>query len=340
MPRTKNPARDSLAPQLRAYSKMGRDTRWLPFLMFLQGSNVRSDVVNTDRFGFRWTILPDGTVSSVESPPPGPCSLLVGSSTTFGVGATSDATTLASVLSASTGRPWINFSARAHCSTQELLTFMMYADVLPPIRQIVFMSGVNDLYMQYAANRFDDHLGAFFYSDRYFAAMEQVRGQSIRKRLGAALKRITEKDPALPFETVLAQREGRRDRVLALVRRNLSHWAVFASNYSATVLFALQPVFPWLGKKASPEEQELFSARESRDPRNELMIGTALSAENHEWYATSVKKICEDLGLGFVDLNVELRRETEEDEWLFVDRVHFNDRGYAACAESLAKLVE
>ena len=102
-----------------------------PTIMFSQAGDFRSAVVNTDRYGFRWTVLRDGTIASVGDPPKDVCRVLTGDSRAFGVGATSDATTLASVLSGTTGRPWLNFGARAHCTTQELLRFMKYADVLP-----------------------------------------------------------------------------------------------------------------------------------------------------------------------------------------------------------------
>ena len=294
-------ARRALAPQLRAYARLGDGMRWLPYLMFSQTAGFRSEVVNTDCHGFRWSILPDGSVASVEDPPGESCGVVVGGSTAFGVGATSDAGSVASRLAACTGRPFLNLAARGHCSTQELLAFMLYSDALPRVSHIVVMSGVNDLYMQYAANHFDVQLGAFFYSDLYFDAMAQA-GRSVPERLRGALRRRGRRRPRRAFETLLDEREGRRDRVIAVMRRNLSQLAALAASRSARLVYALQPTFPWLRKQPRAEEQALFDAREAQDPRRELMIDRVLSPANGERCAAELRKTCDELGIAFVEL--------------------------------------
>jgi len=334
------PSAASLAPQLQAYQKLGRSMRWLPFLMFSQGGGVRSEVVNTDCYGFRWSTTQDGEIASVETPGEGPCGLTVGGSTTFGIGATNDAGTLASALAATTGRPWLNLGARGHGSTQELLGFLMYADRLPPVAHVVLMSGVNDIYLQYAANRFDEQLGAFLYSDRFFEALESVRQSSALERLRALVVGNTEPADQRPLDELIAEREGRRGRTLALLRRNLSHWAALAAARSARVTFALQPTLPWMGKKPNREERVLLSTREAQDSRHERLVTHTLSSENHEWFCSAVEPMCAELGLGFVDLNAALRRRVGDDEWIFVDRAHLTDRGYSSCAASLAEFTE
>lgn len=330
----------SLAPQLEAYQKLGRGMRWLPFLMFSQGGGVRSEVVNTDRYGFRWSTTREGGIASVETPAKGPCGLTVGGSTTFGIGASNDAGTVASALAAATGRTWLNLGARGHCSTQELLGFMMHADLLPPVAHVVLLSGVNDIYMQYAANRFDEQLGAFLYSDQFFHALESARQGSALQRLRGLFSADREGEDSRPFDELIAQREGRRDRTLAVLRRNLSHWAALAAVRSARVVFALQPTLPWMGKKPNREEQVLFSTREAQDSRHERLVTHTLSSENHEWFSSAVEPMCAELGVGFLDLNTALRRRVGDDEWIFVDRAHLTDRGYAACAASLAEFTE
>lgn len=330
----------SLAPQLEAYQKLGRSMRWLPFLMFSQGCGVRSAVVNTDRYGFRWSTTRDGKTASVEAPPERPCGLTIGGSTTFGIGASTDAGTVASALSALTGKPWLNLGSRGHCSTQELLAFQLHSDLLPPVEHVVLMSGVNDIYLQYAANRFDDQLGAFLYSDQFFQGLESARQSSPLRRLRGLFSAEGAREDSRAFEELVAEREGRRDRTLAVLRRNLSHWGALAAARSARVTFALQPTLPWMGKKPNAEERLLFSSREAQDSRHEQLVTHTLSAENHEWFVEAVEPMCADLGLGFLDLNQALRHRVGDDEWIFVDRAHLNDRGYAACAASLAEFTE
>jgi lysophospholipase L1-like esterase len=50
--------------------------------------------------------------------------------------------------------------------------------------------------------------------------------------------------------------------------------------------------------------------------------------------------MCAEFGLGFVDLNAALQRQVGDEEWIFVDRAHLTDRGYSACAASLAEFTE
>ena len=234
----------------------------------------------------------------------------------------------------------MNLGARGHCSTQELLAFQLHSDLLPPVEHIVLMSGVNDIYLQYAANRFDDQLGAFLYSDQFFRALETARRSSPLKRLLGLVGSSGENEDSRPFAELVAEREGRRDRTLAVLRRNLSHWGALASARSARVTFALQPTLPWMGKKPNPEERLLFAEREAQDSRHEQLVTHTLSAENHEWFVAAVEPMCAELGLGFLDLNRALRRRAGDDEWLFVDRAHLTDRGYAVCAASLAESTE
>ena len=70
------------------------------------------------------------------------------------------------------------------------------------------------------------------------------------------------------------------------------------------------------------------------------MIDRVLSPANGERCAAELRKTCDELGIAFVDLNHGLRPLANEDEWLFVDRAHLTDRGYAACADCLSTLVE
>lgn len=333
--------RDELAPQLRDYVRMGSGVRWLPFVMFLQQGGFRSPTVNTDRFGFRWTVSPEGKVWSVEEPPDRESGLVLGGSTAFGVGARGDAATVASVLAARTGRPWLNLGGRGHVSTQELLAFLEYEDTLPPLRDIVLLSGLNDLSTQYGANRWDDRLGGFLQSEyaRAIAALEPSRWR--QKRLRRALLRAgRQAGGSRPFEEILAEREGRRASMLRVQARNLGHWAALAAARGARVWFALQPLFPWLGKEASREEHVLFDSRMRQDPRQQMVVERALAPEQHAPYAEALASLCRERGIGFLDLNRELRPHATPDAWLFVDRAHLTDRGYALCAECLLERLE
>lgn len=93
-----------LTPQIREYDEfMYLGVRWLPYTMFFHHPNYRSQVINTDSFGFRYSDW-KGRQLGVENLPEGtPINLLVGGSTTLGTGASADAWTVASRLAEHTG---------------------------------------------------------------------------------------------------------------------------------------------------------------------------------------------------------------------------------------------
>ena len=45
--------RYELIPQMKTYDNLGFE--WLPYLMFSQTPNLRSDVINTDEIGYRFS---------------------------------------------------------------------------------------------------------------------------------------------------------------------------------------------------------------------------------------------------------------------------------------------
>ncbi len=71
--------------------------------------------------------------------------ILVGGSSVFGVGATSDSSTLASLLWSRYARsaPWLNFGGWPFNSSQKVLLFTLYRHLLGQVSEIVIFSGVN-----------------------------------------------------------------------------------------------------------------------------------------------------------------------------------------------------
>ena len=101
-----------LTPQMHYYDKLGMV--WNPFLMFFHTPNFISNVVNTDEYGLRCNhlhgkpIFPLGDDSLNNEN-----SIIIGGSTAFGVGASSDEMTISSKLSNLTNINHINMGGRA-----------------------------------------------------------------------------------------------------------------------------------------------------------------------------------------------------------------------------------
>src|SRR3569833_4742654 len=139
-----------LTPQMQGYvgEFMDPDTLgWLPYVMYIHPTNFRTDIVPTDDSGFRYSEARNARYSATTLNTEDPVRQLVGSSTAFGTGATADRHTLSSRLTENDPRPerWINFSGRAFPRMQELFQFLLYRHRLPPVKEVVIFSGLNDL---------------------------------------------------------------------------------------------------------------------------------------------------------------------------------------------------
>ena len=104
--------RNLLVPQMRDYDELGMNQEWVPHLMYFHPRNVALKSVSTDEYGIRKT-----SGARTDSP----TALLVGGSSVFGIGATSDSTTIPSLLNAGTRYNWLNLGGRAFNSTQEVI---------------------------------------------------------------------------------------------------------------------------------------------------------------------------------------------------------------------------
>ena len=104
---------------------------------------------------------------------------MVGGSAVFGVGATSDNSTISSFLSENLGQLTLNFGGRAFSSNQELNLFSQVAYKYPNIKNIILFSGINDIYLT-ALEGHEDFFGNFFFSKKFRIAMNN---QELRRLL-------------------------------------------------------------------------------------------------------------------------------------------------------------
>lgn len=339
--------RYSIAPQMRDYDQLG--VQWVPYTMFAASADYRSASVNTDRYGLRCSDLSGG--GSIDTIQEGVgCSLIVGSSTAFGVGATDDTETIASKLSTMTDRIFLNFGCRAFNSRQELFLFLTHAMKLKNIGEVVLVSGVNNLYVS-AFN--ESHYHPMFFSEQYYAAMKRQILSSKRRFLHDTLSLFgatnldlnsirLDEIPKLIFTSILGKnsvREGldinRRsisiDDALHRTTEDLHLWKSLSDSIGFGLIFALQPMPAWCGKSLTNEEVRLFETLSSNSNQVLKQINTV---EIYESYRRGVEKFCEEHEVAFVDLNESVRGN---ENWVFVDRVHLTNLGNSLVAEELAK---
>ncbi|MBS2962950.1 hypothetical protein KGA66_07840 [Actinocrinis puniceicyclus] len=344
-----SPHREKLVPQMLQYDDFDdrAETNWVPYLMYFQRADYRSDVVNTDRLGFRVSHGLHDHASAGGRLPEGPVRLLAGSSTAFGIGATTDAATLPSRLWSryAPAAPWLNFAGRSHNSAQELILYLLYRDLLPPVEHIVIFSGLNDIALaQLPAQQRGQH-GAFFFCGEYFEQMDALRAKyrterkqpsyfgrrGDRRAQPAAAAKAPAPKPPLPELIEIAT---------GLTGRHLEGWRLLAP--AARITFVLQPLANWWQERPNDQEQLLFDELEviSKAGPFSKNYATIATHDAGRRYAEALAAVCSKAGVEFLDINPLVSRAADPGDWLYVDRAHFNDQGHDLAARLLAEALD
>jgi lysophospholipase L1-like esterase len=315
------------------------ETRWLPYLVYFHRAGYRSDVVNTDQYGFR--ISGAGGQASAGRPPRGPVRLFAGSSTAFGIGATSDAATIPSRLWSryAPGNPWVNFAGRSHNSTQELLLFLLYRHLLPEIEEIVIFSGLNDLALSRLPRSQQGDHGAFFNCGEYYEQMEKLRAKHRTTRPGFGRRKPPPAETAEPAaDPAVPDLQERIFSAAESTARHLESWQLLAAPTGARISFVLQPLATWVRDEHAPQEQALFGELDKVSNFWSLYgdIATKDACRN---YSDALRTSCNKLDIPFFDINPVLAGAVGESDWLFVDRAHFTDQGHDIVSGLLADLL-
>jgi hypothetical protein len=343
--------RERIFPQMTAYDLMPPG-RTVPFAMLTGPCSHRSDVVNTDAHGFRWTTVEDQTWTTEKVEGLRDVGVIVGGSTAFGVGSTGDTTTLSSNLARAQGSPWLNLGVRGGVSFQELIHTLRFLHRIDSVGTLLLFSGVNDTYINLLHDqesefdrRFEERNSLLsFYSwqrqalsstmasvSRFQA--EELVAEPIGRILTAPFRRrqVSPRRPALDLSQKI-------DRIHQLARRNFLTYAALGSQLNARVVFVLQPFLTWTKKPLSEDEREVM------DFLLQQQEGSAW-AENYsilrlESTYTSVleafKSAADEFGISFVDSNPHFRSA----QTFFVDHVHLNDEGYALASKLVKEVLD
>ena len=324
--RTAVEQRNLIVPQMRDYDELGMRQEWVPHLMYFQPRNVALKSVSTDEFGFR---------NTTGSKPGAPTALLVGGSSVFGIGATSDAATIPSLLNATTKFNWHNFGGRAFNSTQEAILVHL-AHIKKINGPIIVMSGINNLIRSLMPGSFSPMYGAFFQQGLYEHQMKnsgmgsrelsQMLFAQIRAKFGLTKKTLTTAQSSSSKIESYAS-------MLKVFERDCEYLQMLAKRDNTIATFVMQPFIPWLNKSLTPQEINLF---ELLDQEAESFARVLHELEQcKDEYRHDIERICERVGMRFFDLNSasELKRPS----WLFVDRAHFTDEGNDTVTELLVR---
>ncbi len=357
----------ALAPQMRAYLR--EKSVYTPYVMESSAPGVNQTVFSTDEYGLRTTLHAGErlTLTRYKSADfEGRRAALVGNSTAYGVGASSDAHTIATVLNGLSPYVWYNFSGRRYQSTQELLLFLLMAP--ESVERVVILSGVNNF--DGAVRWFNEAsipFPPFRTQELYRQAIEKKTSwppftPGWRRYLQRILVNLCKMSgmsipdqgthPFLPPTvtdryfvpssdmTRLIQDPDSLLRSLESLDRDLGIWAALSRQRGGgrikKTIFMLQPIPEWLNKAPSPEERTLFG--EVAAQRGEVWeILSGYLTDKEDLFRSRIRESCGKHGIEFYDAN-DLP-QLKSDAWLFLDRYHLTDRGQRLLAAHITDIL-
>jgi hypothetical protein len=319
-PRALRPEMAELMPHLADYRAMF-EVFWLPYVMNCTYPNVRSPTVNTDGYGFRYTIGRDGHRWSPENQHSEPVSIMLGASVAFGVGSTSDATTVPSLLAIDRGEAWFNMSMRGFTFAQNLIQTLFFLPRIGKVERFVLFGGINDINQFFLATVFPRIYGSFYEWMQYFSTLNpqfstMKSGQfAIPDELRLYLTKIDDpnKDRSV-FEDSL--------------RNVLASWKLMADGKGVKLYFVLEPVDQWMKRDRPPEEERLMA----RKKKSKLEFEQRVADAYQSWYGEFLRRTCKDLSIPYMDMNERFGAESAPPQWLFMDNVHLTNVGAAEAA--------
>lgn len=337
-----------LTPQIKDYDRfMHVGARWLPYTMYFHEKNFRSNTINTDSLGFRYTYLNNNRYSVAEIPEGSIINLLVGGSTALGVGATSDKTTLASYLSQKTNEIWLNFAGRGYNAVQELIMFLIHQPKFYRIGKVIVLSGINTLALEGIPDHLASDNGRYYYSYEFQHYMNKYNEDMKRKKdsfsieynnslsyiqkLKSRFKNLNPADIIITDENV--ELETRVIRAANVITDTLYQWKLLLSDFTIDMRFILQPLAYWTRDYLTTAEKSVFHAIDHCPNNFYRLFSGVLGKEVHSLFFNNIQKNADRHKILCYDMNLLLANSQKLTETLFVDRVHFNDLGNEVLAD-------
>ncbi len=345
--------RYNLVPQMKVYDSLGYE--WLPFIMFNQTANFRSKEINTDNKGFRFNSYHQNFPKSIfEQKKDKQNVIILGSSYSFGVGSTSDVNTVVGNLEQiNNNYNYFNLSGRAHVGLQEIISLLLNINEIQNVKRIIVLSGINDIHL----SKFQDttYPDLIYFKSLFESKMEESQlsyGKKIFKRMFdlfssreisyEALKQINRSN----LINFLSSSKFRKEKLNTKVRENISIeqkinrnirlYKLLKDYYKCEIDFYFQPVNNWC-KDRSIQEYQLQEYSNKYFSRINQHIDKTYNIDNYKKFTSLFHNLINKNGINFYDLNDHFRKNSSKKDWLFVDRVHCNDKGYKLAAELINK---
>ena len=327
-----NNIRSLYYPQMSSYKEMTPHGQKAPFAMLSGTPNFYNSVIQTDKYGFRLSSNHGGYINLEQSFSVPSINILLGGSTVFGVGSSSNDSTISSILFNEYSLNSVNLGIRGCVAMQEYIHLIRFINRWKSIKSIILFSGINDIYVNLLHT--DVSLYDRFFEERRFEydtlslfrkfllklySVSGPRGLSFIKKLkGCKLHELpmlfSYKSKPVDINQQLNILNNMFDRMFAL-------YGALSKQLNVVCYYFLQPYAPWTNKKLTEIEKKIFKSLDQHQKNNYWDKMQKILNDNHlhESIAQLLSSSAKKNGIQFYDTNTEFTSE----ESLFVDRVHF-----------------
>lgn len=335
-----------------------------PYIMFTNTENYKSRAINTDRLGFRKVVYKKKSIGIDDLKKNFKKSnILIGGSTAFSIGSSSDRDTIHSELT-SFGNLCYTLGIRAATSHQEIFSFLKFKNFFPNIRNIIILSGVNDLAL--ACNKesifykdFGGIIGDFGHAKNFLYQSgsnlnlnKWIRGFSnlifyinyiasksnfIRNLLSFfsylnknKLQKKTEEKSSLSTN-------DRIKNINSMIENDLHTWSLIQKQMNINIIYIFQPNLAWTKKIKTNYEKHIIIYEKkriknfySKDWTNKKMY---LKQRNF------LSSCCKKYKIKFIDAN-EMILKSDHKKNFFIDLVHLSNYGNKFMATNINKFLK
>jgi hypothetical protein len=328
-PKNQLAPRDALleyTPWMETYRKYFGPWLYQPFAMYGFKPNFRSNVINMDNYGLRYTHGRDEQLIVLDTVKDQPCNLITGGSVAFGQGATNDHFTTASVLSRNRNESWLNMGIGGHVLQQSLVQLTFLERFTKKIDRIVLFGGLNELTVYLLSELFSPIYGGVFLGseilNNFNKGFHTLHGADAHFD-GSLFVRLTDH---------AAQREVLLESLIGVI----GAWKKLARSLESELHFFLQPYPGWMTREPIEKERLIWQRLDEIHGQTLCDLVEPL-AEAKNWYPSMLAEACAKFEIPFHNLNIDLDTPSNKDKWLFVDRAHLTDIGYAETADAIGR---
>ena len=347
-----NNTRYNIFPQLMEYDKMDAGI-YTPYAMLSGPLSYKSNIINTDIHGFRHTVKKTNTFKLSDIDKYDEVNILLGGSTTFGVGSLSDSSTIASLLSTKTNECWINLGIRGCNSLTEYVQLIRFIDKAKKIKNIIFLSGMNDLYLRLVHEsilNIDPGFGtkhseisahhpyrqslAIILSNFYNLAPKDLIGMSFFKMLFQPYKNNSKKKE----ENKNLNLELKIKEYFKIYSRNFMLYKGLSKSINCNVIFLIQPLVFWTNKVITNDEKNVldYLTKIQKDDYWDTVRTILTGKGTKETILSNFKVIADKFDIECYDTNKFFK---DVDKTCFVDSIHLSDHGNEIMANKINELI-